>query len=95
MAFYFSGETALLDFRDRDMVTKEIVVAKAIIYGSKKNVRELVNDFIVRNKKLGVPLICLCPEDLADEILAIGFNYATVWTGNHNIVVLFSKKLNN
>lgn len=95
MDFYFSGDTALLDFRDRNISTKEIVVAKAIIYGSKENVKELVYGFIGRNKVLGIPLICLCSEELVQEILnlKLSFKYATVWTGGHNIVVLFTKNL--
>lgn len=95
MDFYFAGNTALLDFRDRNISTNEIAIAKAIIYGSKDNVKELVYGFMGRNKELGVPLICLCPEELVPEILNIGFEYATVWTGGHNIVVLFNKKLHS
>ncbi len=93
MDFYSSGETVLLDFRDRDMVTKEIAAAKAIIYGSKENVKELLLGFFGRNKDLGVVLLCLCPEKLVTEVLELGFKHANVWTGNNNIVVMFDKKL--
>lgn len=93
--FYSVGDTVMLDFIDRSIVTGEIDGAKAILYGSKENVKDLLYGFIGRNKDLGVILICLCPEKLVSEVLALGFKHANVWTGNNNIVVMFDKKLNN
>ena len=97
MDFYFSGKTALLDYRDRSIVTGEIVIGKAILYGSKEGVKDLVHGFIARNKNLGVFLFCLCTEELVREVLdlRLGLKYANVWTGGHNIVVLFTKNLDS
>ena len=91
--FYSSGNTVLLDFTDRNIATNEIDCAKAIVYGSKENVQELLYGFFGRNKKLGVILLCLCPENLTSTVLSLGFKHANVWTGNNNIVVMFDKKL--
>ncbi len=93
--FYSVGETVMLDFIDRSIATGEIDGAKAILYGSKENIKELLYGFLGRNKDLGVILLCLCPEKLVPEVLAIGFKHANVWTGNNNIVVMFDKKLND
>ncbi|MHA1954958.1 MAG: hypothetical protein ACW96U_13540, partial [Candidatus Heimdallarchaeaceae archaeon] len=93
--FYSSGETILLDFIDRSIATNEIDGAKAILYGSKENVKELLYGFFGRNKDLGVVLFCLCPEQFVPEVLALSFKHANVWTGNNNIVVMFDKKLND
>jgi hypothetical protein len=96
MDFYFSKDTALLDFRDRDIVTGEISFGKAILYGSKDGIKDLVHGYMARNKNLGVFLACLCSKELVSEVLSLnlGWKYATVWTGGRNIVVLFTKKLN-
>ena len=91
--FYSSGDTVMLDFIDRSIATQKIDCAKAILYGSKENVKELLYGFFARNKKLDVILLCLCPENLVSEVLEVGFKYANVWTGNNNIVVMFDKKL--
>jgi N-acetylglutamate synthase-like GNAT family acetyltransferase len=91
--FYVSGDTVMLDFIDRSIATGEIDGAKAILYGSKENVSELVYGFFDRNKDLGVILLCLCPEHLIPEVKSLGFKHARVWNWNHNIVVMFDKKL--
>jgi GNAT superfamily N-acetyltransferase len=92
--FYSKGDTVMLDFIDRNIATGEIDTAKAIIYGSKENVKDLLDGFFRRNKDLGVILLALCPERLVPELLDVGFKHANVWTGNNNIVVMFDKKLN-
>jgi RimJ/RimL family protein N-acetyltransferase len=92
--FYSVGDTIMLDFIDRSIATGEIDAAKAILYGSKENVQDLLYGFLGRNKNLGVILFCLCPEKLVPEVLALGFKHTNVWTGNNNIVVMFDKKLN-
>ena len=90
--FYSIGDTVMLDFIDRSIATGEIDGAKAILYGSKENVKELLYGFFGRNKNLRVILLCLCPEHLVPEVLTLGFKHFTVWTRKHNIVVMFDKK---
>lgn len=94
MNFYSTGDSVLLDFIDRSLATGEIDSARAIIYGSKEDVKEMLYGFIGRNKDIGVPLICMCPDKLVSTVLnlQLGFKIARVWTGGHNIVVFFDKK---
>ncbi|MFX0061556.1 MAG: GNAT family N-acetyltransferase [Candidatus Hermodarchaeota archaeon] len=93
MDFFFSEGTVLLEYRDRDFNTNEIAFVKAILYGSNKNVQELLSDFIRRNAERNLWLVCLCPDHLIPSVLKMGFQYAKVWTGNKNVVVLFTKEL--
>jgi GNAT superfamily N-acetyltransferase len=93
MRFYSQDDAVMLELDDRNYVTKEIVVVNAMLYGSKTGVERLLSGFIARNANRGLPLIFLCPEDLIPDPLPEGFQYATVWTGGRNIVVLFTKDL--
>ncbi len=66
---------------------------KAILYGAVAGVESLLSGFITRNARRGFPLFFLCPEELIPDTLPLGFDLANVWTGGHNIVVLFKKDL--
>lgn len=93
MRFYSHDDTVMLEFDDRNCVTQKIVVVNAMLYGAKAGVESLLSGFIARNAKRGLPLIFLCPEYLIPDPLPEGFQYATVWTGGKNIVVLFTKDM--
>lgn len=93
MKFFFQDKTIMLEFIDTSIATGEIDGAKAILYGSKDNVSKLVKGFLKRNLKLNVWICALYPKEMSDELLKLGFKNAHVWTGNHNIVVLFTKNL--
>ncbi len=93
MKFYLQDETIMLEYHDRDPNTKEVTFVKAILYGAAAGVEGLLSGFITRNGKLGLPLVPLCAKKLVPHVLKMGFQYATVWTGGHNIVVLFTKDL--
>ncbi|MFX0051863.1 MAG: hypothetical protein ACFFAJ_08675 [Candidatus Hodarchaeota archaeon] len=93
MKFFFHNKTVMLEFLDRSIATNKIDMAKAILYGSIENIPFLLKGFIKRNLKLEVPKLALCSKELIEAVLGIGFQYARVWTGNHNVVVLFTKKI--
>ncbi|NHK32947.1 MAG: GNAT family N-acetyltransferase [Asgard group archaeon] len=93
MKFFFEDKTVIMEFRDTSIATGEIDGAKGILYGSKDNVPKIVKGFLKRNFDLKVWLCVMCPKELSDELLKLGFKHARVWTGNHNIVVLFTKNL--
>jgi N-acetylglutamate synthase-like GNAT family acetyltransferase len=93
MAFYIQDDTIMLEYHDRDPNTKEITFVKAILYGAAAGIEDLLSEFIARNGKLGLPLVPLCAGEVAPLVAQRGFQYATVWTGGRNIVVLFTKDL--
>ncbi|MFX0173250.1 MAG: GNAT family N-acetyltransferase [Candidatus Hodarchaeota archaeon] len=92
MKFFFHDKTIMLEFVDRSIATNKIDMAKTILYGSIENIPFLLKGFIKRNLKLEVSKVALCPKELTEAVLGMGFQYARVWTGNHNVVVLFTKK---
>ncbi|NHJ49621.1 MAG: GNAT family N-acetyltransferase [Asgard group archaeon] len=93
MKFFFEENTMLLEFRDTSITTGEIDGVKAMVYGSKNNIPKLVKGFLKRSFNLNVWMCVLCPHELTDELLKLGFKHTHVWTGNHNVVVLFTKNL--
>jgi hypothetical protein len=93
MTFYTQNDTVLLEFLDRDRNTRKIAWPKAILYGDAAGIGNLVSGFIARNIGRGLTLFCLCPEVLVPHVLELDFQYSWVWTGGHNIVVLFTKDL--
>jgi N-acetylglutamate synthase-like GNAT family acetyltransferase len=93
MKFFIEDETLLLEFRDTSIATGEIDGAKAMVYGSSNNISKLVKGFLKRNFDLNVWMCVLCPHELTEELIKLGFKHTRVWTGNHNIVVLFTKNL--
>jgi hypothetical protein len=93
MKFFFQDQTVLLEFRDTSIATGEIDGAKGMLYGLKENIPHLVRGFLRRNFDLNVWLCILCPKELTEEVLKLGFKHTRVWTGNNNVVVLFTKNL--
>ncbi|MFX0125208.1 MAG: hypothetical protein ACFFAE_16395 [Candidatus Hodarchaeota archaeon] len=93
MKFFFQDKTSMLEFTDRNIVTNKTDMVKAILYGSAENISFLLKGFLKRNHKRGIWMVSLCPKELTKGVLGMGFKYVRVWTGNHNIVVLFTKKL--
>ncbi|NHJ38474.1 MAG: hypothetical protein FK731_00470 [Asgard group archaeon] len=93
MKFFFEDKTVLMEIRDTSIVTGEIAAVKGILYGSNENVAKLVKGFLKRNHDPKVMILILCPKELSEEVLKTGFKNAEVQTGNHNIVVLFTKDL--
>jgi hypothetical protein len=93
MKFFFQDKTVMLEFIDRSIATKKIDMVKAILYGSIDNIPFLLKGFLKKNLRDEVCTVALCPKELVEEVLGMGFEYGRVWTGNHNIVVLFTKKL--
>jgi hypothetical protein len=92
MNFFIHEDTAALEVRERNSKAEEVKWAKAIIYGNKKNALQLLNEIRARNKNVSF-FVCLVPKTLEPTIERTDFKYATVWTGNKNIVVLFRKHL--
>ncbi|MFX1368554.1 MAG: GNAT family N-acetyltransferase [Promethearchaeota archaeon] len=93
MKFYLQEDTIMLEYHDRDPNSKEVTFVKAILYGAGVGIESILSGFIARNAKLELPLVPLCSEELVPHVLKMGFHHATVWTGGHNIVVLFTKDL--
>jgi len=93
MKFFFKNKTVMLEFLDKNMATNKIEIAKAILYGTKENVPYLMKGFLKRNIRRKIWICALCPKELIEEVLGMGFKYGRVWNGNHNIVVLFTKNL--
>lgn len=92
MKFFFQNKTVMLEFTDRSIVTNKIDMVKAILYGSIENIPFLLKGFLKRNLKREIWMVALCPKELSEAVLGMGFKHARVWTGNHNVVVLFTKK---
>ncbi|MFX0092815.1 MAG: GNAT family N-acetyltransferase [Candidatus Hodarchaeota archaeon] len=94
MTFYALGEAVLLERYFRDGNTNQIICALSALYGTQKDAHELLLGFIKRNvDKPARGLLCLCSEDLISIVLKTGFQYATIWNGERNIIVLFKKYL--
>jgi hypothetical protein len=92
MSFFIHEDAVALEARDRDPETGEIGPAKAVIYGNEKNALLLLDEIRARNKNVSW-FFCLVPKALEPTIEKTDFKYATVWTGNKNIVVLYKKHL--
>lgn len=93
MRFYVHNDTIMLEIDERNLSTHEIKVVKAILYGAKDDVDNLLSEFIACNVSRELPLMFLCPKELVPDVLPSGFQRATVWTNGPNIVVLFIKDL--
>ncbi|MGC9780813.1 MAG: GNAT family N-acetyltransferase [Candidatus Heimdallarchaeota archaeon] len=93
MNFYIVSDSLLFEYLEKDSYTNKVAFIKGILYGSSKNIRDLLLDFIKRNAKWNKTLFCLCPEELSPNVLELNFKYGKVWNGGKNIVVAFTKKL--
>ena len=91
--FYIYNDTIMLEIDERNMNTHKIKVAKAILYGAKDGVDNLLSEFIACNVSRELPLMFLCPKELVPDVLPSGFQRAAVWTNGPNIVILFIKNL--
>jgi len=92
MRFYVIEKTILLEFKDRDMNTNEIHSTRAIIYGSKKHVKELLLGFLYRNASQEY-LYCNIDEKLEHIPKELGFANSIESENLVNKVVLWKLKL--
>ncbi len=90
--FYAIKKTLLLEYITRDLKTNKIRTVSAIVFGSEKHTKELLNEFIRRNDKHEF-LYCFINEKLEHSPQELGFKQEVTSTGIPNKILLWKLKL--
>ncbi|HUT79591.1 MAG TPA: GNAT family N-acetyltransferase [Candidatus Bathyarchaeia archaeon] len=92
MKFFAIENTILLEYKERDLISKEITNVKAIVYGLEENIEELLLGFIKRNNT-NEYLSCIITEKLEKIPQTMGFQNAISDDGIQNKILLWKKNI--
>ncbi len=90
--FYALEKTLLLEYKDRNLKTNEIRAIRAVVFGSEIHVKELLNEFIIRNI-MHEYLHCVVSEKFEHIPQELGFEQSITSTGSPNKILYWKLEL--
>ncbi len=93
MKFYLKNNTILLEYLERNIITNDVNMTKAIIYGAEEDAEYIISDYIERRKKYAKYLICITTSNLQHILKKMKFIPSMHPNGTQNTILLWEKKL--
>jgi GNAT superfamily N-acetyltransferase len=93
LKFYVKNNTILLEYLERNIITNEVDLIKAIVYGAEEEAEYLISDYVERRKGCAKFLVCITTSNLQYILKKMKFIPSKHTDGTQNTVLLWEKKL--